>query len=235
MKPLRIHYFQHVAFEGLGSIEDWVERNNHQLSSTKFYQDEKLPDADHIDWLIVMGGPMGVYDEDKFPWLKAEKEFIARAISMNKTVLGICLGSQLIAEVCGAKVYPNIQKEIGWFPLQLTGQGKRHSLLKNLPEELMVFHWHGDTFDLPERAIRLAETAATKNQAYLINEKILGLQFHMEVTEKSISEMLVHCKSDIVPSDYVQTIEKISLTKNYFSENNRQLEQLLDRLTGKRD
>lgn len=230
MRSLNIHYFQHVAFEGLHSIEDWIKDNNHQLSSTRFYLDEKLPEIEDIDWLIVMGGPMGVYDEDKVSWLKAEKEFIAKAIRENKTVLGICLGSQLIAEICGAKVYPNKQKEIGWFPLQLTAQGKKSSIFKELPEGLTVFHWHGDTFDLPEGAIRLAETEITKNQAFLINGKVLGLQFHMEVTEKSISEMLIHCKSDIVPSDYVQTVEKISSVKNYFDENNRKLGQLLNRL-----
>lgn len=235
MKPLRIHYFQHVAFEGLGCIEDWIKLNNHQLSSTKFYQGEKLPDAEDIDWLIVMGGPMGVYDEDKYPWLKAEKEFIALAISTNKTVIGICLGSQLIAEVCGAKVYPNKQKEIGWFPIGLTKEAKENPLFNGLPDDITVFHWHGDTFDLPQRAIRLAETGITKNQAFLINEKILGLQFHMEVTEKSLAEMLNHCKSDIVPAEYVQTVEKISSKTDYFAENNQQLEHLLNRLTGNRD
>ena len=231
MNPLRIHYFQHVAFEGLGIIEGWVKKNNHKLSSTKFYQDEKLPEIDHIDWLIVMGGPMGVYDEDKYPWLKAEKEFITKAISENKTVIGICLGSQLIAAVCGAKVYPNTQKEIGWFPLQLTDQGKGNSVFKGLPEDLTVFHWHGDTFDLPQGAVRLAETRITKNQAFLINGKVLGLQFHLEVTEKSIAEMLIHCKSDIVPSDSVQTVEKISSNQVHFDENNQLLFEILNNIS----
>ncbi|HCN84272.1 MAG TPA: amidotransferase [Sphingobacteriaceae bacterium] len=229
-RPLNIHYFQHVAFEGLHSIEDWIKDNNHKLSSTKFYLDEKLPEIEDIDWLIVMGGPMGVYDEDKYAWLKAEKEFIAQAIDQNKTVLGICLGSQLIAEVCGAKVYPNKQKEIGWFPIQLTDSGRDNFLFKGLPEDLTVFHWHGDTFDLPRDAVRIAETGITKNQAFLINDKVLGLQFHMEVTGKSIADMLIHCKSDIVPGDSVQTAEKISEMRKYFNENNRLLDQLLNAL-----
>jgi GMP synthase-like glutamine amidotransferase len=227
-KPLNIHYFQHAAFEGLGSIQTWIENNNHQLSATKFYEDAILPDLENIDWLIVMGGPMGVYDTDKYPWLNAEKEFIRRAIDLNKTVLGICLGSQLIASASGAKVYPNKQKEIGWFHIELTKEAKENSLFKDLPEDLTVFHWHGDTFDLPDGAVRIAETEVTKNQAFLIKDNVVGLQFHMEATEESIGGMLTHCKSDIVPGDSVQTVEKIETTYEYFNQNNKQIEHILN-------
>ncbi len=114
MKTLHIHYLQHVSFEGLGYIENWISNNNHQLSGTKFFEGEVLPNNHSFDWLIVMGGPMGVNDYGKYPWLKPEKEFIRNAIENDKTVIGICLGAQLIASVLGGKVFPGIQKEIGW-------------------------------------------------------------------------------------------------------------------------
>lgn len=231
MTSLNIHYFQHVAFEGPGSIEKWAKNNNHRLSSTKFYKDWKLPAIDEIDWLIVMGGPMGVYDEDKFPWLKTEKEFIATAIKNNKTVVGICLGSQLIAEVCGAKVYPNRYKEIGWFPIQLTDQ--KNDLLQGIPSEFIVFHWHGDTFDLPEGAAHLASTALCRNQAFLLHDKVLGLQFHLEATEKSVQEMLLNGLEEIIPSDSIQSAEEIRSTREFISQNNNALEQFLDKLAAK--
>lgn len=229
-KALNIHYFQHAPFEGPGIIEDWVKSNNHKLSSTKFYEKASPPELEDIDWLIVMGGPMGVYDEDKLPWLKAEKDFIAQAINQNKIVLGICLGSQLIASAAGARVYPNKQKEIGWFPLQLTDEGKNNSLFKALPDDFTVFHWHGDTFNLPPGAVRLAGTAVTENQAFVLKDRVLGLQFHMEVTEESIAGMLHHCKADIVPSEYVQTVETIRSTCEYISGNNKQMARILDAL-----
>ena len=112
MHQLRIHYFKHVSFEGLASIQEWSTKNGHILTSTNFYLNENLPHLDSIDWLIVMGGPMSVEDEKKFHWLSKEKIFIRKAIEKGKTVIGICLGAQLIAQILGAKVYPNKQKEI---------------------------------------------------------------------------------------------------------------------------
>jgi len=114
MPHLRIHYLQHVSFEGLGSIAEWVTSNGHELTSTQFFINSYLPEPADIDWLIIMGGPMGVYDEDKYEWLTAEKQFIKKAIDAGKTVIGICLGAQLIAKVLGAKVYPNQKRAIGW-------------------------------------------------------------------------------------------------------------------------
>ena len=104
---MKIHYFQHVPFEGLGNIEDWIKSKGHTLSSTHFFKNDTLPQLSEIDWLIVMGGPMNVYEENLYPWLAAEKKFIAKAINEGLRVLGICLGAQLIAAALGAKVYPN--------------------------------------------------------------------------------------------------------------------------------
>ena len=114
---MRAHYFQHVPFEGLGSIEPWLQKAGYEITSTRFYESTELPDLKTIEVLIVMGGPMSVNDEDKFPWLVAEKQFIRDAIAKRKPVLGICLGAQLIASTLGAIVYSNQEKEIGWFPI----------------------------------------------------------------------------------------------------------------------
>ncbi len=198
MEKLRIHYFQHVPFEGLGCIENWIDEQGHVLSSTKFYQNDSLPALDDIDWLIIMGGPMGVYDESKYDWLKAEKKFIDLAIKADKKVIGICLGSQLIAEALGSKVYPNHEKEIGWFPIRITADGQKNRLLSSLPESFEVFHWHGDTYDLPRGAKCLLESAGCKNQAFLYSDRVLALQFHFEVTAETIKEMVLHGREELI-------------------------------------
>jgi len=178
-----IAVIMHVPFEGLGCIEQWITKNNHSVTYIRLYEKHELPDMNAIDWLIVMGGPMGVYDEAIYPWLSEEKTFIKQAIEAGKTVLGICLGSQLIAEVLGAKVYPNKQKEIGWFDVALSERAKTDSLFAGFEDKFPVFHWHGDTFDLPEGSKHLISSEVCKNQAFLYNDKVLGLQFHFEVTE----------------------------------------------------
>ena len=114
---MKIHYLQHVPFEGLGSIESALKEGGHSISVTRLFSDDPLPDISAFDWLIVMGGPMGIKDEDEYSWLRTEKEFIKKTIQTGKVVLGICLGAQLIAEVLGARVYKNKYREIGWFDI----------------------------------------------------------------------------------------------------------------------
>lgn len=230
MEKLKIHYFQHVPFEGLGVIEEWIREKGHYLTSTQFYSDSKLPDADAIDWLIVMGGPMGVYDEAIYPWLRKEKEFIDQAIKKQKVVLGICLGAQLIAEVLGSEVYPNTQKEIGWFPITVNKDVGTNVLFEFLPKKLDVFHWHGDTFDLPEGALHIAESVICKNQAFSYKDRVIGLQFHFEVDEASIRGMVEGADDELVKGAYVQTASEILERINLTTENNVHMKKLLDRL-----
>ncbi|MFA5328900.1 MAG: amidotransferase [Prolixibacteraceae bacterium] len=225
MKILRIHYLQHVHFEDLGCIEDWAKAKGHRLSSTKFYENEFLPELSEFDWLIVMGGPMGVYDDEKYGWLNQEKEFIRNTILSGKTVLGICLGAQLIASVLGAKVYPNGEKEIGWFPISPAPEDQ---LLSENNDPFTVFHWHGDTFDLPDNAVRIASSAACLNQAYIFSEKIVGLQFHFEVTEKSLERMITFCADELVGGTYIQDAETILSHKHFIPEINKRMFRLLD-------
>ena len=155
MNKLRIHTLMHVPFEGLGCIENWIQQKGHIVTFTKLYEEIIYPTSEEYDWLIVMGGPMSVYEEDIFPWLTEEKKFIHSAIDSGKTVIGICLGSQSIADVLGAKVYPNKTKEIGWLEISKTNN---HPLTENFTNKTTVFQWHGDTFDIPADAVQLFES-----------------------------------------------------------------------------
>jgi GMP synthase-like glutamine amidotransferase len=180
-----------------------------------------------------MGGPMSVNDEKKYPWLAAEKKLIRQAIAEDKTVIGICLGAQLIAESLGAKVYQNDQKEIGWFPIKLTSEAIQHKLFFNLQNPITVFHWHGDTFDIPGNAIHLATSKACKNQGFLYQNKILGLQFHLETTKESLHQMIINGRDELVNGQYIQTEKEIENTPEFFEENRKFLFSLLDRLAKK--
>ena len=148
-----------------------------------------LPSVKSLSGLIVMGGPMGVYEEDRYPFLKPERDYIAKVVDAGKPVLGICLGSQLIAHALGARVYPNKKKEIGWYRVHLTSEGEKDPLMKgaNAP---WVFQWHGDTFDLPKGARRLASSTLCKNQAFRFGQNVYGLQYHLEVNKAMILDWL---------------------------------------------
>ena len=201
---MKAHYLQHVPFEGLGSIETWLQSMHADVSVTRFFEEPALPDPGDVDLLVVMGGPMSVNDETGYPWLVPEKEFIRNAIEENRAVIGICLGAQLIACAMGAAVYPNREKEIGWFPVTaepVSGADDRFSF----PRELLVFHWHGETFDLPEGATWLARSYACENQAFQLGRRVIGMQFHLETTPDAARDIVHHCRDELQPSRYVQS------------------------------
>jgi GMP synthase-like glutamine amidotransferase len=225
---MNVHYFQHVPFEGLGNIELWMKTKSVQLSATKFYEDTYLPKVHEIDWLIVMGGPMSANDEQTYPWLQIEKEFIAEAIATGKVVLGICLGAQLIASALGTRVYPNRNKEIGWFPVERLAQRENTNLKNIFPSQMEVFHWHGDTFDLPVNAVHLARSKGCDNQAFYIGERVLGLQFHLEATSVTVKSLTEHCKNDLVAGSYVQTAAEMLSVPSRFHRINAVMDALLD-------
>lgn len=208
---MRAHYFQHVPFEGLGSIESWVEAAGYEITNTRFFEAAELPNLTKIDLLVVMGGPMSVNDEGDFPWLVSEKQFIREAINSGKTVLGICLGAQLIASAIGARVYRNDVKEIGWFPIH--GMLSNNTSIFSFPPSMKVFHWHGETFDLPSGATRLAKSNGCENQAFQLGRSVIGLQFHLETTPKAAREIVAHCRDELTPSKYVQSEEEILSAK----------------------
>jgi GMP synthase-like glutamine amidotransferase len=222
---MRLHWLQHVPFEGLGYIEDWAEQHDFDITCTRLYENEELPAVDQFDWLIVMGGPMGIFDYNDHPWLTDEKEFIELAIDEEKTVIGICLGAQLMADVLGAKVYPGPQKEIGWFPIQ-----RSEGAPALLPERLTVFHWHGDTFDIPEEAVPLATSEPGINQGFVFNDKAVALQFHMETTAESMGSIIEHCGHELVDAPTIQTADEMRAGLPNIGSVNAAMKQLLDAL-----
>ena len=226
---MRIHYLQHVPFEGLGSMEKFFLDHHCSITCTPFYQTEEVPQPSQFDLLIIMGGPMGVYDEVQYPWLKTEKKFIEQAINTDKPILGICLGAQLLATVLGAKVYPNKFREIGWFELIKSEQIKNSFLDAVLPKQFDVFHWHGDTFDLPAGAKLVGSSQACTNQGFVLNEKIIGFQFHLETTPESAQNLITHCQDELDNSTFVQTPEQILAPAEKFAQINKVMNLLLEK------
>ena len=199
---MKIHVLQHVPFEGLGSIAPWLESRAASIGFTRFFEGPDLPSFKSLDMIIIMGGPMSVNNEDKLPWLVREKQFIRDAVARGIPVLGICLGAQLIASAMGAKVYRNPVKEIGWFPVRAVPAPAGYF---GIPKECVVFHWHGETFDLPAGAVRLAESDGCKNQAFQLNRNVIGLQFHLETTIESAAALIDHCRDELIPGACIQS------------------------------
>ena len=226
---MRIHYIQHVPFEDPAGIFVWAEKKKHSLTATKLFEQASFPGMEEFDWLIIMGGPMNVYEYDKYQWLADEKEFIRDAISNGKIVLGICLGAQLIADVLGAKITRNIHKEIGWFPVETMPDASNSNIFGDFPSEFMAFHWHGDTFEIPSGCIRLAKSNACDNQSFEYNGRVFGLQFHLESTSESIGKLLDNCGEELINGKYIQPESVIrSGIGRYIESINASMNLLLD-------
>ncbi|SJN44444.1 type 1 glutamine amidotransferase [Psychrobacter sp. JB385] len=242
---LRIHALYHVDFEELSFIKQWADNKGHRITVTRFYENDPLPAQDSFDWLIIMGGPMSIHDENDFEWLADEKAFIQQSINDGKTVIGVCLGAQLIADSLGAKVAPSGIKEVGWLPIQLTEQGLAHPLLAGLPKnEFTVFHWHGDGFECPKGATPIATSHTWANQGFIyqtpkhkeLDTWVLGWQCHFEVTNQSMVDMVSHGQTYIQEAmsdhpDSVQAADEIlALGETYIADNNAWLSTMLDNL-----
>jgi GMP synthase-like glutamine amidotransferase len=199
---MRIHFIQHVPFEHPAYLLKWAGQKGYTYSITKLYEPHVFPFMETFDMLVIMGGPMGTYQEDKYEWLKFEKQFIKETIDAGKKVWGICLGCQLIADVLGSGVYPHTKKEIGWWPVKKVSD---NPLTKALPDEFTTFHWHGDTFDLPAGAILLFKSEACGQQGFLYKDHVAGVQFHPEVEEDLLNSLTIHDRAELVPAKYIQT------------------------------
>ena len=181
---------RHVHFEDLGAFAPVLERQGYEIAYLDAGVDALPGDgADDADLLIVLGGPIGAYEDDLYPFLTDELALIQHRLARRAPVVGVCLGAQLIARVLGAKVYPGPAKEIGWAALSMTDAGRQGPLapLEGVP----VLHWHGDTFDLPAGAVRLASTAVCANQAFALDAHVLAFQFHPEATEAGFERWLI--------------------------------------------
>jgi len=188
---MTVQIIKHIDIEGPGTIGGFLDDDGISYNVIDVFNDEPLPNSlSNTSAVIVLGGPMNVYEEDKYPFLKQEDEFLKEVIEEGLPTLGFCLGAQLIAKATGALVKKNPQKEIGWFSVSVTEDGSDDPLLQGFQEEFEVFQWHGDTFDIPDGAVRLAESELCPNQAFRVGHSIYGLQFHVEVTDEMIYQWL---------------------------------------------
>ncbi len=227
---MRMHTLEHVPFEGPANIGAWAKERGHMFTRTFLYEGGKFPHWDEFDWLVVMGGPMNIYEVEKYPWLIAERNFIEKAIAEKKIVLGVCLGAQLIADILGGSVYKNHHKEIGWFPVQLTEKAKKGPLFAGAPECFTPFHWHGETFDLPPGCTRLAESEGCSNQAFEYKGRVIGLQFHLESTQESIKQLIDHCGNELVKGQYIQTKETMLSQTDHLLAIEQTMTKVLDNI-----
>jgi GMP synthase-like glutamine amidotransferase len=181
---------KHVDFEGPGLIEYCLRQEKIPWMILDLSLGMHLPKLDHFTHIVILGGPMNVYEEDLYSFLRDEDLFIKEAVQRGKFILGICLGAQLIAKALGAKVFKAPVKEIGWYDVSLTEIGANDPLFSNLSKIFPVFQWHGDTFEIPKGGKLLVTSTSVTHQAFRYGENTYGLQFHLEVTEEMIHEWM---------------------------------------------
>ncbi|MHB9287283.1 type 1 glutamine amidotransferase [Halobacteriales archaeon Cl-PHB] len=221
------HVCQHVPYEGPAAVDDWAAERGHPLEVTRLDHGESLPAPGDVDLLLVMGGPMGVGDGEDYPWLAAERDLIREVLEADRAVLGICLGAQQLAAALGAEVTGADHREVGWYDVQATDDAPA-TVFDALPDSYPAFHWHGDTFAIPEGATLTATSTACENQAFVASEgRALGLQFHLEATWESVHELVAG--SEIPVGRWVQSREQILAEDAPYGELRENLYALLDR------
>jgi GMP synthase-like glutamine amidotransferase len=228
---VRVHWLQHAREDDLGCIAPWLAARGHTVTRSGFYEGDVAPALSEFDALLVMGGSMNIDEESQHAWLVDEKIFLRAVLNdSSKRVFGICLGAQLIAEQLGAKVGRNRVAEIGWFDVTLTNAGRAFAPLSEWPARQPFFHWHGDVFELPAGAVRLAYSEACDQQAYAFDDgRVVCLQFHPEVTSASVRVWLEHADTHPAPGAFVQAATAMRDDIGKFAAANRLLVDLLDR------
>lgn len=233
---MRIHTIEHVPFEGPGAIALYAEAQGHTLTRTRIFAGDVLPALESMgaeDMLVVMGGPMSVHDEAAYPWLRMEKQYVRRCADAGVRVLGVCLGAQLLAEVLGGTVIRNPHREIGWFPVRLTDAGRQSPCFAGFPDVYPAFHWHGETFSIPPSATCAGESDACAHQAFVVDDRLVGVQFHLETTPESLDQLITHCGDELIPQTaYVQSAELMRAHIREQSETAVHSRRLLDTLLG---
>ncbi len=191
---------------------------------------EPFPSSDSFDLLVLMGGPMSVYQDDRYPWLSREFDFVSDVISAGKPVLGICLGAQILARQLGSTVAPQQTAEIGWYPVRMTASGGANPLFAGFPASFPALHWHGDMFTIPAGAHRAAESDACPNQAFVYGDRLVGLQFHLESSAESVAALIEGAYDPDVTGRYVMAAAELRAGIGRSAANRRLLDTLLDRL-----
>lgn len=196
--PRRLLVLEHVAFEGPGAIADWAAERGHAVVRVPLFRGEAVPPPASVDALVVMGGPMGADDEDRHPFLREEKRLLLACVDGGRPVLGVCLGAQLLARALGAPVRAQGYREIGWFPLRWGAAARGVPGFAHVPDESVVFHWHGDTFAVPGDTLPLASSDACPNQGYASADgRVVGLQFHLEMRAGDVASLVEHGRDEI--------------------------------------
>ena len=225
---MRIACLKHVRYEGPAYFPDWAGRHGHRLVEY-LVPEVGLPPADGFDRVIIIGGPMSVWETERHPWLASEKRYLAGLLDNRVPVLGVCLGAQLLAEHLGAGVRAGDQKEIGWFRIE-TDPGVRSTWLGDaLPDRFESFLWHGDYIDLPQGAVPVARTAAHATQGFVYGPH-LALQFHLEVTPQWARRLAERDAHELVHAPFVQTASEIvGAPPERYRDNNRLMDRVLER------
>lgn len=223
---------QHIECEPAGQIENYLKKSKARIVNVAIYRGETIPrTASGTDALIVLGGPMGVYEEKKYPFITKELRLLEDALKRKVPVLGICLGSQLLAKAAGGSIFPSEKKEIGWYSVQLTDDGAEDKMFNGFPKRFMAFHWHGDTFTLSKHCTHLASSKLFPMQAFRAGDYAYGFQFHVEVTSPMIKQWVKLYKGDRTEQKakavltgmprYLSALNKLSmqLCKSFFNFN----------------
>lgn len=228
---MHIHYLQHDHFENLGYIGDWAAIHDFSTSVTRFDLNEELPLDANFDWLVVLGGKMSVNDNEKFPWIDAEIEFIKQSIHSGKIVIGVCLGSQLVASALGASVFKNVEPEMGFLPVTFLPSAARDRVFRHFPSTLTVMHVHFDTFNLPEDATSMASSEITPCQAFRYGRNVFAFQFHFEVSPQNIAGFIKEIEPELVNGKYTQSADQMLKLSGCCYENNLIFSKVLNEIS----
>jgi GMP synthase (glutamine-hydrolysing) len=215
-----IAIIKHAQIEGPGTLQNFFRETFFDTHVFELWRGERLPAFDECEAILSLGGPMNVYETDRYPFLRDEEDYIQKALDRNIPFLGICLGAQLLAKTCGASVTKASQEEIGWFAVTFTPEAHHDALFGNLADSIDVFQWHQDTFALPNAAVLLATADTCRNQAFRVGECAWGLQFHPEMTEVMLRAWLTDCPDHV---DKVTLMYEYSKKRSKYQKQAKQM------------